>query len=115
MYRAVVPVLLLICAVPAYAEEPTFTITLRDHRFVPAEVPVPAGVRIKLIIRNEQGINAEFESTSLHREKIVGPGAAITVFVGPLDPGTYEFFDDFNNSTRGRLVTTSDPWTKAGR
>ena len=76
MYRAVVPVFLLICAVPAVAEEPTVTITLRDHRFVPSEVPVLAGVKLKLIIRNQQAENAEFESTSLHREKIVNPGGA---------------------------------------
>jgi hypothetical protein len=104
MYRAVVPALLLICAVPAFAEEPTVTITLRDHQFLPAEVPVPAGVKVKLIIRNEQATNAEFESTSLHREKIVNPGGEITLFVGPLDAGSYEFFDDFNGATRGHLV-----------
>src|ERR1700719_2240616 len=104
MYRAVVPALLLICAVPALAEQPVITITLRDHQFVPSEVPVPAGVQVKLIIRNEQAENAEFESTSLHREKIVNPGGEITVFVGPLDPGSYEFFDDFHGATRGHLV-----------
>jgi hypothetical protein len=26
------------------------------------------------------------------------------VFVGPLDPGSYEFFDDFHNDTRGHLI-----------
>ena len=104
MCRAVALVLLLLCAVPAYAEEPTVTITLRNHQFVPSEVPVPAAVKVKLIIRNEQATNAEFESTSLHREKIVNPGGEITVFVGPLDPGSYEFFDDFHGETRGHLV-----------
>jgi cupredoxin-like protein len=104
MYRAVVPAFLLICTVPAFAEEPAVTISLRDHQFVPSEVPVPSGVKIKLIIRNEQATNAEFESTSLHREKIVTPGGEIAVFVGPLDPGSYEFFDDFHAETRGHLV-----------
>ena len=104
MYRVVVPAFLLICAVPAYAEDPAIAITLRDHQFVPAEVPIPSGVRVRLIIRNEQATNAEFESTSLHREKIASPGGEITVFVGPLDPGSYEFFDDFHGDTRGHLV-----------
>ena len=49
-------------------------------------------------------MTAEFESNSLHREKIVTAGGQIAVFVGPLDPGSYEFFDDFHNSTRGHLV-----------
>ena len=66
--------------------------------------PVPAGVKVELIIKNEQAVNAEFESTVLHREKIIQAGGQISVFVGPLDPGTYEFFDDFNRATRGRLV-----------
>jgi hypothetical protein len=104
MYRAVVAVLFAICAVPALAEDPTITVTLRDHQFVPSEVPVPAGVKVTLIVRNEQTANAEFESSSLHREKIVNPGGQITLFVGPLAPGSYEFFDDFNGATHGRLV-----------
>ncbi len=104
MPRAIVFALFVIGAVPALAEEPTITITLRDHQFVPSEVPVPAGVKVTLVIRNEQPTTAEFESTSLHREKIVNAGGEITVFVGPLDPGSYEFFDDFHGATRGHLV-----------
>jgi hypothetical protein len=104
MYRSIISVLFLICAVPAVAEEPAITITLRDRQFVPSEVPVPAGVKVKLIVRNEQPTAAEFESASLHREKIVNAGSEITVFVGPLDPGSYEFFDDFHGATRGHLV-----------
>jgi hypothetical protein len=49
-------------------------------------------------------VTAEFESSSLHREKIVNPGSQIAVFVGPLDPGSYEFFDDFHGETRGHLI-----------
>jgi hypothetical protein len=95
---------LLAAAAPAMAEDPAVTITLKDHQFVPSDVPVPAGVKVRLLIKNEQQVNAEFESTVLHREKIVSPGGQITVYVGPLDPGTYEFFDDFNRATTGRLV-----------
>ena len=47
---------------------------------------------------------AEFESPSLHREKVVAPGAAVSVFVGPLNPGRYEFYDDFHPATRGVIV-----------
>jgi len=91
-------------AVPAFADDPVITITLKDHQFVPAEVPAPAGVKIKLVVRNEQKVNAEFESHSLHREKIVAAGGEVTVFVGPLNAGSYEFFDDFHSGTRGHLV-----------
>jgi len=96
--------LVLAVVAPAAAADPTVTITLKDHQFVPGEVPVPAGVKVTLVIRNEQPTTAEFESTTLHREKIVNAGGEITVFVGPLDPGSYEFFDDFHGATRGHLV-----------
>ena len=74
-------------AVPTLAQEPTITITIKDHQFAPSEVPVPAGVRVELTIRNEQATPAEFESASLHREKVVPPGGSASVFVGPLQPG----------------------------
>ena len=80
------------------------TIAIRGHQFVPAEVPVPVGVKVELVIRNEQTSPAEFESSSLHREKVVPPGAAASIFVGPLNPGRYEFFDDFHPATRGVIV-----------
>lgn len=104
--RVLVVVLLLLVtvAVPALADDPTVTISLKDHQFVPSEVPVPAGVKVKLLLKNDQTVTAEFESTSLHREKIVEPGATITVYVGPLDPGSYEFFDDFHSQARGHLI-----------
>ena len=96
--------LLAAAAIPALAADAQVQISIRDHQFVPSDVPAPAGVKVELIVKNEQVANAEFESTVLHREKIVPAGGQISVFVGPLDPGTYEFFDDFNQATRGRLV-----------
>jgi plastocyanin len=91
-------------AAPAVAADPQVTIVLKDHAFTPSEVPVPAGVKVELLVQNQQATTAEFESHSLHREKIVQPGGQISVFVGPLDSGRYEFFDDFHNATRGFLV-----------
>ena len=96
--------LLVATALPAFAADPQVMISIKDQKFVPGDVPTPAGVKVELVIKNEQSVNAEFESTVLHREKIVPAGGQISVFVGPLDPGTYEFFDDFNRATNGRLV-----------
>ncbi|HYM74019.1 MAG TPA: cupredoxin domain-containing protein [Stellaceae bacterium] len=93
-----------VIAVPALAADPQVLISIKDHQFMPSDVPVPAGLKVELIVKNDQAVTAEFESTVLHREKIVQAGGRISVFVGPLDPGTYEFFDDFNRATRGRLV-----------
>jgi len=93
-----------VAAAPVLADEPEITITLKDHQFVPSEVPVPAQTKVKLVIKNEQPTTAEWESNSLHREKIVDGGGQIVLILAPLKPGSYEFFDDFHNSTRGHLV-----------
>jgi len=89
---------------PALADDPSFLIVLKNNQFVPSEVQIPAGVKVKLVVRNDNPTASEFESTQFHREKLVTPGQEITVFVGPLDPGSYEFFDDLHPETRGHLV-----------
>jgi Cupredoxin-like domain len=105
LLTAVLVPFVLLTAAPAVAAPPEVRITIQGHRFVPAEVKVPAGVKIKLLIRNEDATPEEFESHELNREKIVpGKGTAV-VFVGPLKPGRYPFFGEFNVTTaRGTLV-----------
>jgi high-affinity iron transporter len=100
----IVILLLGTVAEPALADDPSFPILLKNNVFVPREVQIPAGVKVKLVVRNENPTASEFESTQFHREKVVPPGQEITVFVGPLDPGSYEFFDDFHPETRGHLL-----------
>ena len=96
--------LVLAVAAPALADDPSFSILMKNNQFIPSEVQIPAGVKVKLVVRNENPTVSEFESTQFHREKVVPPGQEITVFVGPLDPGSYEFFDDYHQETRGHLV-----------
>lgn len=88
----------------ALADDPSFAIELKNNQFIPSEVQIPAGVKVKLVVHNSNATVSEFESIQFHREKVVQPGQEITVFVGPLDPGSYEFFDDFHPETRGHLV-----------
>ena len=97
-------VLVLGVAIPAHADEGDIVITIKGGKFVPSEVPVPAGKKLKIVVRNQDAMTAEFESSDFHREKIVLPGDEITVFVGPFDAGSYEFFDDFHPDNRGHLV-----------
>ena len=92
-------------ALPAAASEPEFTLVIKDHRFTPPELVVPAGQKLKLIVENQDATPEEFESYALNREKIVPGGGRIVVFVGPLKAGRYEFFGEFNPKTaRGWLV-----------
>lgn len=81
------------------------TLTVQDHRFVPAEMKVPAGKKIKLTVVNKDATAEEFESYELNREKIVAGNGRITVYVGPLRPGRYPYFGEFNMDTaKGVLV-----------
>jgi RPA family protein len=90
---------------PAWGAEPEIRLVLKDHRFTPTEVIAPAGQKIRLVIENQDATPEEFESYALNREKIVPAGGRIVVYVGPLQPGRYEFFGEFNASTaRGWLV-----------
>jgi hypothetical protein len=91
---------------PARADdEPTFTLTIKDHRFEPTQLDVPAGVKIKLLVKNADATPEEFESIELRREKVIAGGQEAIIFVGPLKPGVYGFFGDFNPKTaRGQIV-----------
>jgi plastocyanin len=89
----------------ARADDPvTITITIKDRKFDPAEVHAPAGKPIALSVKNLDSIAAEFESEALHVEKVVPPCREAVVRIRPLEPGRYNFFDDFHRATQGILV-----------
>jgi hypothetical protein len=96
--------LTLVASATAQTASGPVTITVRDNKFEPNEVSIPAGVKAELVIRNQQQKPAEFESVSLKREKVIPPGRSVSIFVGPLKAGRYEFTDDFHPATKGVLV-----------
>ena len=86
-------------------QENSFVLTIRNHQFEPTELVVPASARVQLTIRNLDATPAEFESVELRREKVIAGNSEGVVNIGPLRPGRYEFFDDFNRRTaRGTIV-----------
>jgi plastocyanin len=86
-------------AAAACAEDTDVLLVIREHKFVPAEVTVPAGKKIKLVIDNQDATAEEFESYELNREKVVAGKSKVTIFVGPLAAGRYPFFGDFHKET----------------
>jgi plastocyanin len=91
-------------AAPA-ADEARFELTIRNHRFEPAELTVPAGQRLIITVHNEDASPEEFESSALNVEKVVSAGRQVIVRVGPLTAGRYEFIGDFHRDTaKGALV-----------
>jgi Cupredoxin-like domain len=92
-------------ATSAMTQDAPYTLVIKDHIFQPTEIEIPAGKKIELIVKNEDSTPEEFESTELRREKVVPGDQHITVYIGPLKPGRYEFFGDFNPKTaRGHIV-----------
>lgn len=105
MVRALLSGCLLLWSMVLSAAEPLeMTLIIKEHRFVPTELKVPAGHKIKLLVVNQDSTPEEFESYELNREKIVSGNARITVWIGPLKPGRYPFFGEFNADTAQGVV-----------
>ncbi|MDE1958584.1 MAG: cupredoxin domain-containing protein [Xanthomonadaceae bacterium] len=81
------------------AEPPSLRLLIVDHRFQPATLAIPANTKVKLVIENRDATPEEFESNDFDREKIILPNSSAVVFVGPLPPGQYRFFGEFNPAT----------------
>ena len=95
---------LVAAGAPAFADD-GITLSIKDHRFDPAEVAVPAGKKVKLVVTNNDATPEEFESHALDIEKVIPGGATATITIGPLDPGRYEFVGEFHeDSAKGAVV-----------
>lgn len=95
--------LIVLSAVPSIADEPP-RLVLHDHKFTPEQLDVPAHVKFRLVIKNDSDALIEWESSDLDREEVISPGEERTIYLGPLDPGSYPFFDDRHQASKGALV-----------
>ena len=88
-----------------HAQQPdAVAISVKGHRFQPAEIRAPANRSLILRVKNLDAAPMEFESVSLRVEKVVAPGGEGVINIRPLAPGRYEFMDDFHQETRGTLI-----------
>ncbi|HEY6701355.1 MAG TPA: cupredoxin domain-containing protein [Pseudolabrys sp.] len=82
-----------------------FTVTIKNHRFTPSEIKVPANKRIQLTVVNDDPTPEEFESREMKVEKVIPGKSKGVVRIGPLAPGRYPFFGEFNEATaKGVLI-----------
>jgi plastocyanin len=93
---------LSVASVHAVAQE--FNVVIRDHKFEPQEIRVPAGKRISIYINNEDASPEEFESRTLKVEKVIPGKSKGVVRIGPLAPGRYEFIGEFHADTAKGVV-----------
>ncbi len=96
----------LLCLFPLISQAiETYTLNIKDHKFAPAEITIPADTKVKLLIKNLDATPEEFESYEMHREKIIRGNSQAVIFIGPLKAGSYPFFGEFNpKSAQGRII-----------
>lgn len=106
--RLVISLLLAALALAApnalAAQTPTFRISIKHQKFTPDALHIPAGKQVKILVKNEDAMPAEFESYDFNREKVVPGNSQVAVYVGPMKAGTYGFFNDFHQSSKGKLI-----------
>jgi Cupredoxin-like domain len=96
----------LIAGAPTRAEDlATYSITLKNHRFVPAEIHVPSGKAFFILVTNADDTSDEFEMNAPPVEKVIAPGAQGKLRIRPLAPGRFRFFDDFHQEAQGAFVS----------
>lgn len=90
---------------PVLAAVTEYHLTLKDHLFFPSQITIPANQKVKLIVENLDPTPEEFDSFALNREKVIFARQKATIFIGPLKPGEYSFFGEYNpNTARGIVI-----------
>ena len=90
---------------PVDAQQSTaLTVSVKNHRFQPGQIHAPARAPIELRVKNLDSSTMEFESDSLHVEKIINGNSEAVIRLKPLEPGRYEFYDDYHPESTGILI-----------
>lgn len=92
----------LMLASSAFADD--IALTYKDHKFSPAEIQVEAGKPFSLKVKNEDAKAIEIESKTMRIEKIVAGGSEAVIKVRALKAGSYDFFNEFHEESRGKVV-----------
>jgi plastocyanin len=107
---AAVAVMAMIGAAPwagAWADDAApIAVTIKDHKFSPAEIHVPTGKPTTLKITNQDPTAEEFDSTALKVEKVIPGGAWGIVHLNPLGPGKYPFMGEYHSDTAQGVVVS---------
>jgi hypothetical protein len=94
--------LITVGAAAAWADD--YVLTIKDHRFTPAEIKVPANQRVTITVVNEDATPEEFESSPMKVEKVIAGKSKGVVRIGPLKPGHYSFIGEYNEATAKGVV-----------
>lgn len=109
--KLLLPPLIIVMSMIAFtwadaAPPKTFHLTIENQSFEPNSVTIPAEQTIKILVINKDSIPAEFESSKFNAEVVIPGKSHVPVYIRPLEPGTYEFFNDFHPQSKGKLIVT---------
>jgi plastocyanin len=105
MKTRIAALLLSLAAAHAFAAADEFTLTIKNHVFEPKELKLPAGKKVKVLVVNQDATPAEFESKPLSREKVIPGKSTGIINVGTLNPGRYEFVEEYHETEAGAQGT----------
>ena len=89
---------------PALARADDIILTIKDHKFTPAEIKVPANQRVELTVINDDATPEEFDSKALKVEKVIAGKSKGIVRIGPLKAGRYPFIGEYHEATAKGVV-----------
>jgi plastocyanin len=104
MRKFVFALALLFVLAPTLARAQQLTLTIKDHKFTPSEIKVPANKRVQLTVVNDDATPEEFESRAMKVEKVIPGKTKVLVRVGPLKPGRYKYVGEFHEATAKGVV-----------
>lgn len=84
---------------PRASSLPSFLVEVRDGRFTPGRIEIPARRRVRIELVNHGPGPLEFENDEMGIEKVLGAGGRSFVVLPPLQPGRHEISDEFNPIT----------------
>jgi hypothetical protein len=90
--------------VPAALRADDLTLTIKDHKFTPSEIKVPANKRVTITVINDDATPEEFESSAMKIEKVIPGKSKGVVRIGPLKAGRYPFVGEFHEDTAKGVV-----------
>ena len=85
--------------------EKVFSLIISKHKFNIETIEVKSTDKFQIKIKNADKSFEEFESKALNIEKFLKPNAEVTVFLGPLKPGEYDYFAEFHPALgKGKII-----------
>jgi plastocyanin len=95
----------LLALSPVSAQAQSYTITIKDHKFTPSEIKIPANKRVQFTVVNDDPTPEEFESKVMKVEKVIPGKTKAVVRIGPLKAGRYPFVGEFHEATaKGTVI-----------